>query len=42
VLSGLDCVLKATKEAVLAEYADKQKAGVNLGSFLLGKAGQSF
>ena len=27
VLRRLDCVLEATKEAVLAEYADKQKAG---------------
>ncbi|MEO7559913.1 MAG: type I restriction-modification system subunit M N-terminal domain-containing protein [Nitrosospira sp.] len=42
VLRRLDCVLEATKEAVLAEYADKQKAGVNPGHFLLRKAGQSF
>ncbi len=29
VLRRLDCVLEATKEAVLAELADKQKAGLN-------------
>ena len=42
VLRRLDCVLEATKPAVLAEYADKQKAGVNPEPFLLRKAGQSF
>ncbi len=29
VLRRLDCVLEPTKAAVLAEYADKQKAGLN-------------
>ena len=42
VLRRLDCVLESTKEAVLAEYADKQKAGINPEPFLLRKAGQSF
>lgn len=42
VLRRLDCVLESTKPAVLAEYADKQKAGVNPEPFLLRKAGQSF
>jgi type I restriction enzyme M protein len=42
VLRRLDCVLEATKPAVLAEYADKQKAGLNPEPFLLRKAGQSF
>lgn len=42
VLRRLDCVLEATKSAVLAEYADKEKAGVNPEPFLLRKAGQSF
>lgn len=42
VLRRLDCVLEATKEAVLAEYAAKQKAGINPEPFLLRKAGQSF
>ena len=42
VLRRLDCVLEPTKEAVLAEYADKLKAGLNPEPFLLRKAGQSF
>src|SRR3954465_5051186 len=42
VLRRLDCVLESTKAAVLAEYAEKQKAGVNPEPFLLRKAGQSF
>jgi type I restriction enzyme M protein len=42
VLRRLDCVLEATKSTVLAEYEDKQKAGVNPEPFLLRKAGQSF
>jgi len=42
VLRRLDCVLEATKPAVIAEYADKQKAGLNPEPFLLRKAGQSF
>ncbi|MEK7992440.1 MAG: class I SAM-dependent DNA methyltransferase [Planctomycetota bacterium] len=42
VLRRLDCVLEATKPAVLAELADKQKAGVNPEPFLLRKAKQSF
>jgi type I restriction enzyme M protein len=42
VLRRLDCVLEATKEAVLAEYADKRQAGINPEPFLLRKAGQSF
>jgi type I restriction enzyme M protein len=42
VLRRLDCVLEATKEAVLVEYAAKQKAGLNPEPFLLRKAGQSF
>ena len=42
VLRRLDCVLEATKPAVLAEYAKQQKAGLNPEPFLLRKAGQSF
>ncbi len=42
VLRRLDCVLESTKEAVLTEYAAKQKAEINPESFLLRKAGQSF
>ena len=42
VLRRLDCVLEPTKAAVLAELADKQKAGLNPEPFLLRKAGQSF
>lgn len=42
VLRRLDCVLEATKPAVLAELADKTRAGVNPEPFLLRKSGQSF
>jgi type I restriction enzyme M protein len=42
VLRRLDCVLEATKAAVLAEHAAKQQAGLNPEPFLLRKAGQSF
>lgn len=42
VLRRMDCVLESTKEAVLVEYASKQKAGVNPEPFLLRKAEQSF
>ncbi len=42
VLRRLDCVLEPTKAAVLAEYAEKQKAGLNPDPFLLRKSGQSF
>jgi type I restriction enzyme M protein len=42
VLRRLDCVLEPTKAAVLAEYAERTKAGINPEPFLLKKAGQSF
>jgi type I restriction-modification system DNA methylase subunit len=42
VLRRLDCVLEATKPAVLAEFAEKTAAGLNPEPFLLRKAGQSF
>ena len=42
VLRRLDCVLEATKPAVLAELVAKQAQGVNPEPFLLRKAGQSF
>lgn len=42
VLRRLDCVLEATKAAVLTEHAVKTKAGLNPEPFLLRKAGQSF
>lgn len=42
VLRRLDCVLESTKEVVLAEYADKQKAELTPEPFLLRKAKQSF
>lgn len=42
VLRRLDCVLEATKPAVLAEFDVKTKAGLNPDPFLLRKAGQSF
>lgn len=42
LLRRLDCVLEATKDAVLAEQADKQQAGINPEPFLLRKASQSF
>ena len=42
VLRRLDCVLESTKSAVLAEFAEKTKAGLNPEPFLLRKSGQSF
>ena len=42
VLRRLDCVLEATKQAVLAEFEAKFKAGLNPDPFLLRKSGQSF
>lgn len=42
VLRRLDCVLEATKPAVLAEFEAKFKAGLNPDQFLLRKSGQSF
>src|SRR4051794_30806882 len=42
VLRRLDCVLEATKPAILAEFDAKTKAGLNPEHFLLRKAGQSF
>ena len=42
VLRRLDCVLEATKPAVLAELATRTKAGLNPEPFLLRKAGQLF
>jgi type I restriction enzyme M protein len=42
VLRRLDCVLEATKPAVLAEFDAKTKAGLNPEPFLLRKASQSF
>jgi len=42
VLRRLDCVLEATKLAVLAEFEAKTQAGLNPDPFLLRKAGQSF
>ena len=36
VLRRLDCVLESTKEAVLAEKAKREKAGLNPDTFLLG------
>jgi type I restriction enzyme M protein len=42
VLRRLDCVLEATKPAVLAELAKQQKAELNPEPFLLRKAKQSF
>lgn len=42
VLRRLDCVLESTKEAVLAEYADKKSQNINPELFLLRKSGQSF
>lgn len=42
VLRRLDCVLEATKPAVLKEFEAKKKAGLNPEPFLLRKAGQSF
>ena len=42
ILRRLDCVLEETKEDVLAEFASKQKAGINPEPFVLRKAKQSF
>jgi type I restriction enzyme M protein len=42
VLRRLDCVLEATKAAVLAELGARKKAGLNPEPFLLRKAGQLF
>jgi type I restriction enzyme M protein len=42
VLRRLDCVLEPTKQAVLAEKAAREKAGLNPEPFLLKKAGQLF
>ena len=42
VLRRLDCVLEATKEPVLAEFAQKCQQGINPEPFVLRKAGQSF
>src|SRR5438876_697566 len=42
VLRRLDCVLDATKPAVLAELATRTKAGLNPEPFLLRKAGELF
>jgi type I restriction enzyme M protein len=42
VLRRLDCVLEATKPAVLAELAKRKAAGVNPEPFLIKKADQSF
>lgn len=42
VLRRLDCVLAATKVAVLAEYAERTKAGLNPDAFLLRKSRKKF
>jgi type I restriction enzyme M protein len=42
VLRRLDCVLEKTKAAVLTEWAERTKAGVNPEAFVLRKSGQSF
>lgn len=42
VLRRLDCVLEPTKAKVLAEFAEKKKAGLNPDPFLLRASGQSF
>lgn len=42
VLRRLDCVLEATKPAVLAEKEKREKAGLNPEPFLLRKSGQHF
>jgi type I restriction enzyme M protein len=42
VLRRLDCVLEATKPAVLAELAKRQQAKVNPEPFLIRKSGQLF
>lgn len=42
VLRRLDCVLESTKDAVLAEMAKREKAGLNPEPFLLKTSGQFF
>lgn len=42
MLRRLDCVLDATKPAVLAEHEAKTKAGLNPDPFLLRTIGQRF
>src|SRR5215207_2814236 len=42
VLRRLDCVLEATKSAVLAELAKRTKMGVNPEPFLVQRSGQLF
>jgi type I restriction enzyme M protein len=42
ILRRLDCVLESTKDAVLAEYAEKKHSGIPAEPFLLRKSGQSF
>ena len=42
VLRRLDCVLEATKPAVLSELVKREKAGLNPEPFLLKKSGQLF
>ena len=42
MLRRLDCVLEATKPAVLAELAKREKAGLNPEPFLLRQSGQLF
>ncbi len=42
VLRRLDCVLEATKPAILAEFKARQAQNLNPEPFLLRKAGQSF
>src|SRR5438128_9619389 len=42
VLRRLDCVLEATRPAVLKELAKREKAGVNPEPFLLRASGQRF
>ena len=42
VLRRLDCVLEATKDAVLAEKTKREAAGLNPEPFLLRKSGQLF
>ncbi len=42
VLRRLDCVLEATKSAVLAEYQAKREQGITPDPFVLRVAGQSF
>src|SRR5690606_20071717 len=42
VLRRLDCVLEASKSAVLAELEIRQQQGINPEPFLLRKSGHSF